>query len=1146
MASVAFGGPLEFGSATYGSVVTRDAINAAVPSNAVVTASIAPANASFEVTSVTAYDVVGGLPVQAGQSDGKTPLHVKKGQAVHVRATLRIAPTSLTPGAVAATLVIHGDTWGPKIPIALHAELIGVDETTPIGIRWNLRGGLGASGHPLSNEQTMPDGLGAFQEFAFGAMISSPDFGAVWLSAPIFAKLASSSVANGHGPSGENIRDFLGYPTGDNFATVERGGEAAIFARGLIVVRASGAAFVVYGAIYGHYAQLGNIAATSTRVPVIGLPISDEESAPGGRVSRFDRGDVYSNSATAWEVHGAIRDRWHALGGPASFLGYPTSDEQPILRGSTEIGRSNTFQNGTIFWSPATGAFECHGAIRTKYAASDGPAGALGFPISNETNTPASGRYNAFEHGFIVFHGSGPYAGARNIGNGIRLTLFSFQDSRHDDFNVQVHVDDSRGQSVRVRMPAGDEYGNGNKQFDPPVIVLAADNLNADYTLDFWMLCIHEKTFGSDDRDGTVTAHYDIDNLWGTADSPLHADGGFRANIKMMPQPQIFSTDPAKFRTNLFWPFQNFNTDAMTWTQFSQTFTNVGEGDLSFNVLPWNWHLWERAFFQLVYRGIASGGNCFGMCLEALAAREARTMFVEPIYDSPDNTYSADTLGMVPSPTNPKDVDVIDQVNLKMGYQVGADFIDWFIGMEVLNDIQDANLAFKSSRDAFAAGNWPMILLSSGALSQDGHVVVPYAWLVSFSGAPPIEASDGAIASQPLSSQTWIMRVANPNYPASAAKDDNINNEIRISPLGNTWSFTGAGGTWSGSKGSDGRILCAPYALLNYEQAMVGDFILGLLQGIAVVIFSGSGQIRQITDEAKRTYFTPARTDVAGAVDSRSVAMASAGTAVATRPQLQRTINMDPQTRIPAMAFVPTYHRASRIAIVPPVADYEIYCSHRPIPDVRWPREPARVARPRTRDRLFNAGPSTSELTYDLATDGRSPYRWNLSTPRMSVDISTSVAAAATDRVTVGNAGSASQTVRLATDGSAAERPFTITISGWRGHDRADTRVYVLKKLHVRPGSDLAVGVDDGGKELWVHNPGSTTDCEVEIFVPGRDTSLASKSNVKLQAGASVRIRPSHWDAAQTKATVRVETFGSHDEGDDDDERRRDRDDDAR
>lgn len=1148
MATVSFGGPLEFGILGFADSVTRDARSDSVPAAAIVTAAIVPASASFSILSVTAYDVthvdvppgevppghVGPPPKQriftaTGHSDGKTPLHVKKGQAVDVRVGLAPLTSGVTPGDVAATLTIHGDAWGNVADVALHGTLLTVDEGTPIGEKWLELGALAFSGAVLANAQTMPDGAGAFQTFANGAIVYSPDFGAVWLAQPVFAKLNAPEVAQDQASNGDNIRDYLGYPTGDSFQTIERGGQAAIFSRGIIVVRASGSAFVVYGSIYGHYAGLGNVAAGSIRVPVVGLPLSDEEAVPNGRRSRFEGGDIYWKGATgAWEVHGAIRDAWAALGGPRSFLGYPTTDEVGVMNGSTEIGRSNTFESATMFWSGATGAFECHGDIRTKYLTSGGPGGALGFPTTNETDTPGGGRYNAFQNGLIVWHGGGTYAGAFTVGNSLQLQLYSYQDSSHDDFNVQMHLDDSRGQKVRVRMPAGGEYGNGNAQFNPPATLLAASGLTSDYTIDVWMLCIHEVTIGSDDEDGTVTAHFNIDNLWGTADSPLYANGAFHVNMKPMPQPQIFASDPAHFRTNLFWPFHNWSTDAMTWTQFSQTFTNVGEGDLGFNVLPWNWHLWERAFFQLVYRGIAAGGNCFGMCLESIYARDYRAPFVEPIYNSPDNTYSRDALGVNPDPANVNDTAVIDRVNVKMGYQLGCDFINWFIGMEVLNDIQDAVLAFRSSRDAYASGNWPLIMMSPSALSQDGHVVAPYRWLVSFDGAPPVEASEENINSQPLPSQAWIIRVANPNATPDRKNDDDTDCEIRIAPFANTWTFTGAGGSWGGSKGSDGRIFCAPYSLLNYEQAMVGDFILGLLQGLMVVVFSGDGETQQITDEAGRTYFAAApRQQIR---NSASIVRA------------QREINRDPRTRLPDIGFVPTYHDAAvnrlQEAAMPP---YEIYSIRRPAPAMHWPQPGSRLFTPRqqpsskaTPDRLFAPTRGENELIYHLAAARSSPYRWNLSAPRMSVDLVCASAADAIDEIRVAGGGSASQTITLHTDAKAVAREFEITVAGWRGNDRGAKKAFSLTQLSLAPGDALGAGLSDGGKELWLHNAGATLSCAIDVFVAHRDTPLVAKHKLTLHRGTTVRVRPSDWTLVDRDATLRVDTVGKHHRDDDD------------
>ena len=57
------------------------------------------------------------------------------------------------------------------------------------------------------------------------------------------------------------------------------------------------------------------------------------------------------------------------LGWERSFLGYPLTDETATPDG---VGRYNHFQGGSIYWTPATGAHEVHGAIRGQWATSAG------------------------------------------------------------------------------------------------------------------------------------------------------------------------------------------------------------------------------------------------------------------------------------------------------------------------------------------------------------------------------------------------------------------------------------------------------------------------------------------------------------------------------------------------------------------------------------------------------------------------------------------------------------------------------------------------------------------------------------------------------------------------------------------------------
>ena len=93
-------------------------------------------------------------------------------------------------------------------------------------------------------------------------------------------------------------------------------------------------------------------------------------------------GGLLQSSAGAFEVHGAIRDKYLALGAEASILGYPRTDESGTPDG---IGRFNHFQGGSIYWTPNTSAHEVHGLIRDRWSGLGWETNPqLGYPISDE------------------------------------------------------------------------------------------------------------------------------------------------------------------------------------------------------------------------------------------------------------------------------------------------------------------------------------------------------------------------------------------------------------------------------------------------------------------------------------------------------------------------------------------------------------------------------------------------------------------------------------------------------------------------------------------------------------------------------------------------------------------------------------------
>jgi len=119
-----------------------------------------------------------------------------------------------------------------------------------------------------------------------------------------------------------------------------------------------------------------------------------------GRTRDFAGGTImWSPQTGAHEVHGAIRVKWAQLHGEEGFLGFPTTDETGTPDGR---GRFNHFQGGSIYWTPQTGAHEVHGAIRDKWAAMGWERSHLGYPVSDERGSGNS-RFSDFQGGRITW-----------------------------------------------------------------------------------------------------------------------------------------------------------------------------------------------------------------------------------------------------------------------------------------------------------------------------------------------------------------------------------------------------------------------------------------------------------------------------------------------------------------------------------------------------------------------------------------------------------------------------------------------------------------------------------------------------------------------------------------------------------------------
>ncbi len=153
---------------------------------------------------------------------------------------------------------------------------------------------------------------------------------------------------------------------------------------------------LVVGEIEKKYLALGGCNS------VLGAPFAAERGTPDGlaRYSVFDRGSIYWMAQRgAFEVHGLIRDTWAQHGWEAGVLGYPLSDERQTPDGA---GRYNVFERGSIYWSAETGAHAVLGRIRDAWADAGWEAGPLGYPISEEVAV-TGGRRSTFQHGSITW-----------------------------------------------------------------------------------------------------------------------------------------------------------------------------------------------------------------------------------------------------------------------------------------------------------------------------------------------------------------------------------------------------------------------------------------------------------------------------------------------------------------------------------------------------------------------------------------------------------------------------------------------------------------------------------------------------------------------------------------------------------------------
>jgi hypothetical protein len=892
-------------------------------------------------------------------------------------------------------------------------------ENSPICKKSKGLGGEAVVGKAIGMPEPVLDRTATLQRFEKGAIFLTNAYGAVFISKPIFEKW-QSSISNQSLPgSGDNLQKYLGCPVKDTIV-VSSEVEVAYFERGMIFIRnAPHTEFdgprqcIVYGEIYAKYKEFGEIKG------ILGSPYSSTGiNDDGWLASNFEGGGIYWKEGVGRGVvpNGPISNRWVQLSVMGDDLGYPIEDEAAVVNDAKEeIGRSCRFENGTIFWSENSGAWDVRGEILNSWEKLGGAAGEFGFPTSGQGKTKSQKLYNNFQNGILIRDAAAPpeqpgwaihqleFYVERFIGN-------DGQDehtSRGVNLWVPASIYTDKGALFEGTLPGeGVTYGMADAtvelNYQIPGVV------NDKTVLEFRFEGQDEDTFG-DDLLGVVTDHFDVDNVW-HLDQGLHTYTGRGEKADMWFQAKCGMRQPSKpydpnipFRKQAFWSFAQFDTEELSKELYAETFTDIDLGTiLNLNPATWFNEAWENIFYYLVYKRIAKSGNCFGMCLESIYAQVGRSFFTEPIFQH-----------------NVNESGLMDEINIKDGYQLGADTIHWWLKEFFLGQTHNPMNVFTQTRASYTAGDYPLIAMTSSYFGAGGHVVCPYKWDDS-------------------NPQDWIIYVANPNFPAQGGSpagqvieaDSAEGCVIHVNPETNRFSFTmGASGVRSGSVWSGSRLYYIPYSQMSTQPRTPGSDVLDLIYPGILVILGESAETQQISDQAGNTLYQPSLSGPPTQWDDIRQDDGGLSGSVARLPSLSGSDGPGPELYF-------ARHTG---------ADFQHRMTPRP----------------------------------DMAAD--SQYHWHMRSPTLSATIGLQTTPFVEDLITVDRAGGLEQAITLSVSDGDSKRKAELWLGGWRGLDHEHYYQYRVHDLLLSPGHTLGMRLNEAGRELVLKNDGPEVTCKVSI-----------------------------------------------------------------
>ncbi|GAB3702238.1 alpha/beta hydrolase-fold protein [Corynebacterium nasicanis] len=189
--------------------------------------------------------------------------------------------------------------------------------------------------------------------------------------------------------------------------------------------------------------------AEATKSGVIGSCVNNEYPVEDGMRQDFRNGVAYWSPDTgAHALFGAINARYHHIGGPASWLGFPKTGELTTPDG---VGRYVHFEHGSIYFTPATGAVEVPASTMAAWGTANWERGPLGYPTGAPRDVNG-GQVQEFQKGAVVTNSTG----RANLVHGAIGAKYKELDT------VSSPLGFPKGPERPIRGGAFQEFDNGN------------------------------------------------------------------------------------------------------------------------------------------------------------------------------------------------------------------------------------------------------------------------------------------------------------------------------------------------------------------------------------------------------------------------------------------------------------------------------------------------------------------------------------------------------------------------------------------------------------------------------------------------------------------------------------------------------------